>query len=227
MTNAHGLNDEHPLSDWAETVDAALPVPKTRRGRARSEALLDAAYEEFVSEGFERASLRRVVNKAGGSMETLYRLYGSKENLFRCVAAAAMNSQVLELSMRESCGEDVAAELRDWGIAYLTVFLRPRNLSFYRMMINEAAAMPETGRVLWEAGPASARAQVEDYLRRAMATGCIASCDPRQAAALYVDMIKGGLHLRALLTGHAPSTEEIESTVAAAAQIFTRGLQSQ
>ena len=61
-------------------------IPRSgSRGQARCRALLDAAAALFVERGFALTSLSDIVEKAGGSRNTLYGHFGGKECLFRAM----------------------------------------------------------------------------------------------------------------------------------------------
>ena len=62
-----------------------LPPIRTARGRIRREAILNAAADEFLAVGYERASLRNIMAVAGGSPRTIYQHFGDKAGLFRAI----------------------------------------------------------------------------------------------------------------------------------------------
>ena len=71
---------DHADGTGAERVESAL-----RRGRPRSDqahrAILDAACELIVEEGFAKLRLEHVANRAGVGKATIYRRWASKEDL--------------------------------------------------------------------------------------------------------------------------------------------------
>ena len=66
-------------------VAPAMPVPKARTGRPRSNVahrkILDAARELLSEEGFTNLRLEHVATRAGVGKATIYRRWGSKEAL--------------------------------------------------------------------------------------------------------------------------------------------------
>lgn len=54
--------------------------------KGTQERILEAAREEFLEKGFERASLRRIVKEAGVTTGAFYRYYPTKEALFDALA---------------------------------------------------------------------------------------------------------------------------------------------
>ena len=75
--------------------DAAVARPVGPRGEARRRALLDAAARLFVTKGFEKTTLRDLVEAAGGSRATIYELFGDKAGLFRAMMEES-NRRVLD-----------------------------------------------------------------------------------------------------------------------------------
>ncbi len=62
---------------------------RTPRGEARRSALLEAAREVFLEQGYEGASIEEIVRRVGGSKASLYAYFGSKQGLFWEVACDA------------------------------------------------------------------------------------------------------------------------------------------
>ena len=62
----------------AAKPDLARPNPKRE---ARRDAMLDAALELFLERGYGAISLTDVVKRSGGSLATLYELFGGKLGL--------------------------------------------------------------------------------------------------------------------------------------------------
>src|SRR5690606_31086104 len=51
-------------------------VELCKRGELRTERFIDAATDAFLEKGYRRASLSEIVGRAGGSLSTLYRVFG-------------------------------------------------------------------------------------------------------------------------------------------------------
>lgn len=67
----------------------------------RKNAILDAAEQLFLEMGFEKTGLGAVVARSGGSLATVYNLFGSKQGLLHAVV--------------ERAGEEHIAEAREFG----------------------------------------------------------------------------------------------------------------
>lgn len=58
---------------------------KTQKTKDRYELIISAGLELFLKNGFTNTSLNDIINKSGGSLSTIYKLFGSKEGLFKAI----------------------------------------------------------------------------------------------------------------------------------------------
>lgn len=191
---------------------------------AEVDAVLNAAVAEFLSKGYEGANLRAIVAASGRSTGDVYRRFGNKQNLFREVIKRHADLSLPRSAKLRVTGRAVEEELAEFAIAFLTEFLDPAMLAIFRMVVSEAALIPDVVRRLWEIGPQKAVAQVEAYLIEQQAAGRVMIDDPHLAAAQFLDMIRAGMHVRAQMAGIAPTRDEIERSARQAAGIFARGV---
>jgi AcrR family transcriptional regulator len=77
--------EQDPLPPGSLTSTASTASPRSKGGRPRSErvhrAILDAARELLIEEGFTRLRLEHVATRAGVGKATIYRRWKSKEDL--------------------------------------------------------------------------------------------------------------------------------------------------
>lgn len=76
------------------------------------EALLKAGREEFLNKGFERASLRKICEKAGVTTGAVYFFFENKEDLFHQIVAGTvkqMDSLAKELTAEEFEGSGASS----------------------------------------------------------------------------------------------------------------------
>ncbi|CAA9365989.1 MAG: Transcriptional regulator, AcrR family [uncultured Microvirga sp.] len=205
---------------------AAAPTDKPGRGARRRAAILAAATEVFLEQGFEGARLEEVIRRSGGSLATLYAQFGGKEGLFAAIIAGICQKMVDSLpGLDDRITRTPDEALFAFARTYLEQLLAPASLALYRVVIGEGARFPELGRAVFEAGPATAAERLAGYLRWEAERGVLVVPDPDLAARLFLEMVKGDLHVRALLaSGPAPSGPEIEACVRAATRIFLDGI---
>jgi len=84
---------------------------------ARRDDVLDAAMIEFAERGFEGASTEDIARRAGISQPYLFRLFGTKKELFKASVARCLR-ETLELFQRAAEGKRGPDALKAIGQAY-------------------------------------------------------------------------------------------------------------
>jgi AcrR family transcriptional regulator len=84
---------------------------------ARRDEVLDAAMVEFAEHGFEGASTEDIARSAGISQPYLFRLFGTKKELFKATVARCLR-ETLELFQRAAEGKRGKEALDAIGQAY-------------------------------------------------------------------------------------------------------------
>jgi AcrR family transcriptional regulator len=92
----------------------------------RREAVLDAAFVEFAQRGFDGASTDAIARKAGISQPYLFRLFGTKKELFM---AATRRCQAETLAAFRQAAEDKTGDdaLKAMGEAYMAMITSDPN----------------------------------------------------------------------------------------------------
>ncbi len=199
----------------------------TGRG-GKAEAILDAARREFLASGFGAVSMDAIAREAGVSKATVYAHFTGKEDLFGAVVADLSERYFRGFSASELDPADVGASLTTLARRFLALVLSPEAVALNRILIGEVSRFPALGEVFWAAGPERTRVQVEQFLRRAMASGSLMVTDPRAAAEQFVSLVRGDMHLRQLLKleqapGRAAIAGAAESAVATFLRAFAAG----
>ena len=88
----------------------------------RREAVLDAALEEFAAHGLSGASTEAIAAKAGISQPYVFRLFGTKKELFKAVIGRCFR-ETLELFQRAAEGKRGGEALEAMGQAYVNELL--------------------------------------------------------------------------------------------------------
>src|SRR5436305_13471773 len=91
----------------------------------RREAVLDAALEEFARHGLGGASTEAIAAKAGISQPYVFRLFGTKKELFKAVIAQCFR-ETLELFQRSAEGKRGPDALEAMGQVYTNELLPDR-----------------------------------------------------------------------------------------------------
>lgn len=201
-----------------------MPVKPTR-GEKRRRRLIAAARAVFVERGFEGTTLDHVIAVAGGSRSTLYQQFGDKEGLFAAIIGEICDDISIPLTGGPEGDPDPGTVLQAFALRFMKRLMEPESLALYRLVIAESRRLPGLGSQVFAAGPERGARALADYLRAQSRAGRMRLRDPDLSVRIFLEMIKGDLHTRALFrAGPPPSAREIEATVRAAVGIFLRGL---
>jgi AcrR family transcriptional regulator len=91
--------------------------PQRKSAEERRDDILDAALEEFAERGLHGASTEAIAKRAGISQPYVFRLFGSKKDLFKASAARCLR-EALETFQRAAEGKRGQEALDAMGQAY-------------------------------------------------------------------------------------------------------------
>lgn len=200
-------------------------VTQQRSRDQRREAILKAATDLFLEQGYDRTSLEQIIERAGGSRRTIYQHFGNKEGLFVAVVEAILEHLLERLSMLNWQQNPPEEALVEAGTAFVKALTAPETLATFRMLLTEITRFPHLGETFFRNGPERAYQQVSEYLQQQTQAGCFQVYDPDLTARQLLEMMKGDLQLRALLCPeNLPTKEEIEVQVRFAVQRFLKSV---
>lgn len=204
------------------------PINLRRRGEFRRETYLAAAREVFLEKGFSAASVEDIHARVGGSKATLYRMFGSKQGLFEAMISDMLEASYQSLGIPEVADEQLEATLVRIGIGFVERFLEPQRLALQRAIIAEATRFPHLAEHFYASGPQGGLKSLARYFELQRDAGRIRENADVYALAMYfMDIIKGRIHVRAILgLTPKPAAEEIHSYVSGAVSVFLQGCAS-
>ncbi len=171
----------------------------TARGLERQRLILRAAQGVFLEQGFEQACLADIITRAGGSLSTLYRIFGNKLGLFEAVIKET-TCELFERLEVEQWSEDSGTTLHDFGRKLVELVSSPEALSMYRVALAvNSPDREQVQRIFYEQGPARIRGLLQRYLESQCRKGLLDLDDCEIAAGQFIDMIKAPWHQQALL----------------------------
>jgi AcrR family transcriptional regulator len=109
---------------------------------ARRDDVLDAALVEFADRGFEGASTEDIARRAGISQPYLFRLFGTKKELFKASASRCFR-ETLEMFQRAAEGKRGEEALHAIGTAYMAQLESDRTWLRGQMQAYAASDDPE------------------------------------------------------------------------------------
>lgn len=169
----------------------------------RRDAILSAALELFYEVGYERASMAAISARLGGSKQTLYSYFKSKEELFSAAMVDAMEErgyQLLELLDRDSM--DLRSTLSKFAEAYLDFIASPEIILNGRIAIG-AASSGDLGAHLYQLGPRRLWDEITVYLADRIERGQLHAPDARIATLHFQGLLEAG-YAEPLMFGAPP-----------------------
>ena len=154
--------------------------------------------EVFLERGYAATSIDAVVARAGGSKETLYKMFGNKEGLLRAVCDSRATSLRRTIDV-EADDQNVEDWLKGVGERYLTMLLDPRSLALYRLLCAEATRMPQVGDMLYRAGPGLSTKKLAERLISWEKRGEVTAPEAERIASLFYAMLRDNMQIRAVL----------------------------
>jgi TetR/AcrR family transcriptional regulator, mexJK operon transcriptional repressor len=151
------------------------------RSRLKRQAILDAAIDVFLREGYARTSVDAIAAAAGVGKQTVYGHFGDKQRLFLAAVDEARAGGADGRPLVTDTG-DPRADLTSAGERMVTTALAPRVAALHRLTIAELAHHPELQRSWKESAGTVLHEEIATYLRRCDRDGLLAVPDPALAA---------------------------------------------
>ncbi|MDT2021664.1 TetR/AcrR family transcriptional regulator [Methylocella sp. CPCC 101449] len=188
-------------------------------------AIVTAAAELFLRQGFLGTSMDEIAAAADVSKQTVYSHFQSKEALFLGVIRGMSGGASAELQEQVADpGDDVPVErfLLHFANQQLAIVLTPRLLQLRRLVISETVRFPELGRELRERGPMRSITRLAQAFARYQARGHLDMADPMAAASFFNWLLMGAMTNDAMLLGDEaiPPADEMQAHAKEAVRIF-------
>jgi AcrR family transcriptional regulator len=195
----------------------AAPVDSVKRRQ-----ILDGARTVFLAEGFNGASMGEIARVAGVSKGTLYVYFDSKETLFEALTIAERGSLAEALFSLDETNPDTRAVLRQLGLSFLEMMMRPEHISSVRMVIGAADKFPRFGQAFYESGPEVGNQRLRAYLDRQVEAGRLSIADTDVAAQQFLNLCSSNMLKRRLFNvpDNRSTADEIVRVVDAALHMF-------
>ena len=173
-----------------------------RRGRSKSQvkrtAILRGAKAVFLASGFDGANMDEVAARAGVSKMTVYRHFGSKEDLFAGVITELGNMIVAE-DLERIFAERPEEALRRFARKMIDIVFDPETIELHRIVVAECHRFPKLGRFFYASGPQVCIDVLARYLKRNRTNPRFRVMDPVRTAEEFLELLRGYGHLRVLL----------------------------
>jgi AcrR family transcriptional regulator len=147
--NSYSVSKQHPTSG------------QTRKRMA----ILAAAREIFLSQGYSAAAVDAIAARAFVSKQTLYNHFGSKERLFSEMVDEFI-ARVLPAALEAENSASTSRSLNIVAETLADLVMRPDTVSLYRLALIEAERHPELSQLLVERAERPMQNAVMQVLRR-------------------------------------------------------------
>ena len=168
------------------------PSPRERR----HEAILDAAETLFIEQGYDKTNLAEVVRRSGGSLGTLYDLFGNKQGLLHAIAIR-WRDETMQGRVKRAASSDVSnvETLMDFVRHEIELWQSPRTVALLRMLVSEGLRDREFALQTYRDLHLPFIAEVSGLLGEWAAAGQAEIDDPDAAAHLFLSTISGDMML--------------------------------
>ncbi len=171
------------------------PGPRERR----YEAILDAAETLFIEQGYDRTSLAEIVRRSGGSLATLYELFGNKQGLLHAIAVRWCGETMAERADRGAgAGRSKVDTLMDYVRSECETWQSPRAIALMRMLVSESLRDRDFALQTYRDLHMPFIAELADLFAGWARTGEATIDDPEATAHLFLSTISGDMMLSRL-----------------------------
>ncbi len=198
--------------------------PGRPKDQAKRQAILTAAKELFVRNGYTSTSMDAVAAEAGVSKLTVYSHFTDKETLFSAAVVARCEEQMPALF--DELNRDLPAQTLLLNVArgFQTLINSPESIELHRLMVTLGTQDPKLSQIFFEAGPQRILNETERLLSRLEKTGQLRFDSPKTAAEHFLSLIKGACNFRLLVgCGEMPDPATAEAHVQEVVGLFMRG----
>jgi AcrR family transcriptional regulator len=218
---------DHPRFQMTDdrSATAATDLPPERRSDRKRRAILKAATDGFLDNGYLGTSMDEIAGRAAVSKQTVYKHFADKESLFREIVTSTVDEisdPIYEEVLRLRDTGDLEADLRDLARRQLNRVIQPRLLQLRRLVTSESGRFPELGRLFYERGPGRTIEGLAATFGRLARRGVLTLDDPLLAAAHFNWLIMSIPLNRAMLLGddEPPPPAELERYADAGVRVF-------
>ena len=193
------------------------------RSGAKRRAILEAATNLFLSQGYDGTSMDQVAAQAGVSKQTVYKHFADKDRLFAEIVLAVAGSAdafVDTVGRTLERTSNVERDLRKLARAYVRAVMQARVIQLRRLVIGEAARFPGLGREYYGRGPERVLAGLASCFEQLTKRGLLRAPDALLAAQHYAFLILSIPLDRALMCGEELSAAELDRLADAGTRVF-------
>jgi len=189
----------------------------TERKRA---AILAAAREEFLTQGFRETSMDRVAERAEVSKRTVYNHFASKEDLFYAITAGLVEE--MHQAVRTPYSPDKALEdqLREIAQREIDLVTSESYLATFKVLLVESFTVPGVTEAVLASIPQD-QDPMKQWIGAAVDDGRLSVDDVTIAGKHFYSLIKGAFFWPIIVGyGRVPRGKERETLITSSIEMF-------
>ena len=164
----------------------------------RRRAIIEAARELFVEQGYERTTLSDIVDRAGGSLATIYKLFDNKEGILEVVVFEKASSGAELIRKAAKKGGTPVEILHRLSVSFQGHFLDPEVVALVRIVIARSVSNKDFARRFFE----RTATRTHDSLRQMFTDwhdrGVEMNAPPDILAELFLGLFVSDVHAEAI-----------------------------
>jgi len=201
---------------------SAREDPRSVRSR---QAIIGAARQVFLRDGYRGATLDQVALEAGVAKRTIYNLFTDKDELFHATILSAINiadefARSLATAVQQI--EDPAAELPAIGARLAESTLLGPAVPLRRLLVMESAGFPDLVAEYRDRAPEAVMAALARLFATMAASGALRPLDAKLAAEHFAFLVMGADLDRGTFTGEHPPAARVAKRARDGVDVFLR-----
>jgi len=195
----------------------------TELSQSKRLQIIKGATDQFVKYGFHAVSMDKVTQAASVSKATLYKHFGSKDDLLFAVIDE-LCTDLWETMEAVSLNSSIENNLKMIASAFIDLYFSEQGLAIYRLVISECHNSPKLGELVYKISAGKINFQLEAYLLKINQIDSGYMIDIPVAAEAFCSLLRGELHFQCLLGCRPlPSLSEKETHINQVVLSFIRG----
>jgi len=196
-------------------------LPDFCRLDRRKRAIIDAARTLFAEQGYERTTLGDIVERAGGSLATIYKVFGSKDGLLEAVVfeKAASGDVIIQHAFAQ--GGSPGEVLHRVAQGLRTHFLDPEVVALVRIVIGRSVEDVDFARSFFERTAKRDHASLKTLFAYWQDLGIPMTGTPDMLSDMFLDMFFSDVHADAI--SHGAGLDHSPERLRARIDFFIRG----
>lgn len=175
--------------------------PETCRLDRRKKAIIAAARQLFVEQGYERTTLGQIVAHAGGSLATVYKLFGNKDRLLEAVVFENAESGGALIREASSAHVSPAATLHRIAAGLHEQFLDSKVVALVRIVISRSIRDQQFAHQFFERTAYRTQDQIEELFASWQSNGVTMNGSPAFLAEMFMGLLASDVHIVAISHG--------------------------